>query len=62
MRKFQVSVVAFNADTFKEKYQKYIKNEHEVYFENVVFDLQAPQEIYNEINNLKEELIEIIKD
>ena len=62
MRNFQVSVIGFNVDTFKEKYQQYIKKEHEMYFENVVFDLQAPQEIYNEINNLKEELIEIIKD
>lgn len=62
MRTFRVNVVGFNADTFRERYSKYIKSEHEVYFENVEFELQAPQEIYDEIDNLKEEMIEILED
>ena len=55
-------MVGFNADTFRDNYSEYIKSEHEVYFENVEFELQAPQEIYDEIDNLKEELIEILED
>ena len=62
MRTFSVNVVGFNADTFRERYSEYIKSEHEVYFENVEFELQAPQEIYDEIDNLKEEMIEILED
>lgn len=59
---FRVNVVGFNADIFRERYSEYIKSEHEVYFENVEFELQAPQEIYDEIGNLKEEMIEILED
>lgn len=62
MRKFRVNVVGFNADIFRERYSEYIKSEHEVYFENVEFELQAPQEIYDEITGLKEELIEILEE
>ena len=62
MRTFRVNVVGFNADTFRDNYSKYIKSEHEVYFENVEFELRAPQEIYDEIDNLKEEMIEILED
>lgn len=61
MKTFRVNVVGFNADTFRENYSEYIKSEHEV-FENVEFKLQAPQEIYDEIDNLKEEMIEILED
>lgn len=62
MRTFRVNVVCFNADIFRERYSEYIKSEHEAYFENVEFELEAPQEIYDEIDNLKEELIEIWED
>ena len=62
MRTFKVNVVGFNADTFRENYSKYIKSEHDVYFENVEFELVAPQEIYDEIAGLKEECIEILED
>lgn len=54
-------MVGFNADTFRDNYSEYIKSEREVYFENVEFELQAPQEIYDEIDNLKEEMIEILE-
>lgn len=59
---FRVNVVGFNADTFRDRYSEYIKSEHEVYFENVEFELEAPQEIYDEIDDLKEECIEILED
>lgn len=62
MRTFKVNVVGFNADTFRENYSKYIKSEHDVYFEDVEFELKAPQEIYDEIAGLKEECIEILED
>ena len=62
MRTFSVNVVGFNADIFRERYSEYIKSEHEVYFENVEFELQAPQKIYDEIDDLKEEMIEILED
>lgn len=62
MRTFRVNVVGFNADVFRDNYSEYIKSEHEVYFENVVFELQAQQEIYDEIDDLKEEMIEILED
>ena len=61
MIKFQVSVIGLNANTFREKYQQYIKKEHEMYFENILFELEAPQNIYDEINGLEEEMIEIVK-
>lgn len=62
MRTFKVNVVGFNSDTFRENYSKYIKSEHDVYFENVEFELEAPQKIYDEIAGLKEECIEILED
>ena len=61
MRTFRVNVIGFNADQFRDNYSEYIKSEHEVYFENVEFELQAPQEIYDEIAGLKEEFIEIME-
>ena len=62
MKTFRVNVVGFNADIFRERYSEYIKSEHEEYFENVEFELQAPQEIYDEIADLKDECIEILED
>ena len=59
MRNFKVNVVGFNADQFRENYSKYIKSEEEAYCENVEFELEAPQEVYDEIDDLKEEGIEI---
>lgn len=63
MRKFRVNVgIPYNAEIFRERYAKYIKSEREVYYENTEFELEAPQEVYDEIDNLKEELIEILED
>ena len=55
-------MVGFNADLFRDNYAEYIKSEHEVYYENVEFELEAPQEVYDEIAGLTEELIEILED
>lgn len=62
MKKFRVNVVGFNADLFADNYADYIKSSKEVYFDNVEFELQAPQEVYDEIEGLTEELIEIMED
>ena len=62
MKTFTVNVVGFNADTFFIVYADYIKSWHEGWFDDRVFELEAPQEIYDEIDNLKEELIEILED
>ena len=43
-------------------YAGYIKSWHEGWFDDRVFELEAPQEIYDEIDNLKEEMIEILED
>lgn len=58
---FFVSVIGFNVNTFRDRYEKYIKKEHETYFGNALFALEAPQNIYDEISGLEEEMIEIVK-
>lgn len=63
MKTFRVNVVGFNADTFRERYSEYIKSWHEQrWHDGRVFELEAPQEIYDEIDDLKEECIEILED
>jgi len=62
MRTFRVNVIGFNVETFMINYAGYIKSWHEGWFDDRVFELEAPQEIYDEIDNLKEELIEILED
>lgn len=59
---FSVSVVGFKADTFRENYSEYIKYEDEGWFDDRVFVLEAPQEIYDEIAGLKDDCIEILED
>lgn len=61
MKRFSVYCVGFNADTFRGNYSKYITGESETYFEDVEFEMCAPQEIYDEIADLKEEMIEILE-
>jgi len=62
MRTFSVNVIGFNVETFMITYAGYIKSWHEGWFDDRVFELEAPQEIYDEIDNLKEEMIEILED
>ena len=60
MEKFDVCVVGFNADQFREIYKNYISAEYEDDFENVIFTLNAPTGVYDEIAELTEECIEIL--
>lgn len=62
MRTFRVNVVGFNADQFRDNYSEYILSEREGVYDDRVFELEAPQEIYDEIDDLKEECIEILED
>ena len=62
MRTFKVNVVGFNADTFRDNYSNYIKAEYDSWYDDSVFELEAPQEIYDEIAGLKDECIEILED
>jgi hypothetical protein len=61
MRTFSVNVIGFNVETFMINYAGYIKSWHEGWFDDRVFELEAPQEIYDEIDNMKVELIEIME-
>jgi hypothetical protein len=62
MKKFKVHAANFNADTFRNNYQKYIIDEYDACFEDTIFELNAPQEIYDEISGLEEESITILKN
>ena len=62
MKTFRVNVIGYNVETFMINYASYIKSWHEGWYDDRVFELEAPQEIYDEIDNLKEECIEILED
>lgn len=62
MQTFKVNVVGFNVKIFMIAYAEYIKSWHESWFDDRVFELEAPQEIYDEIAGLKDECIEILED
>lgn len=57
---FEVSVIGCNADTFYEKYKDYVVSQEPSHFDNMNFVLIAPLEVYDEIEGLTEEGIEII--
>lgn len=59
---FDVTMPNFAADVFEERYMAYLIHKVEGDFENVVFHLSAPQSIYDEIDDLKEECIEIVNN
>lgn len=61
-RTFTVNVIGYNVETFMILYACYIMAWHEGWYDDRVFELEAPQEIYDEIAGLKEECIEIIED
>ena len=54
-----VEVAKCNADTFKDNYGKYITKESDYYFDNVLFEMEVPENIKNEIEGLEEEMIYI---
>lgn len=62
MRTFSVNVIGCNVETFMTTYAGYIKSWHEGWYDDRVFVLEAPQEIYDEIADLKQECIEILED
>lgn len=61
MREFSVNVIGCNIVPFTLAYTGYIKRWHEGWFNDRVFELAAPQEVYNEIAGLTEECIEIME-
>lgn len=62
MRKFRVNVIGCNVVAFTIAFAGYIKSWSEGWFDDRVFALEAPQEIYDQIDNLREECIEILED
>lgn len=57
---FQVEVIGFNADTFESNYDPYIINKVVDDYDTATYTLEAPVEVYDEINDLTENLIYII--
>ncbi len=62
MTTFSVWVVGYNVKAFMIAYAPYIKRWHEAWFNERVFDMEAPKEVRDEIADLKEEFIEIMED
>lgn len=62
MKKYIVSVVEYNAEKFAEDYSSYIVAYEEGVMDEQLFTLVSPIEVYNEIEDLVEEGIEIIED
>ena len=57
--KFEVCVIECNADKFSTDYSDYIVNSNISDYGNMEFTLIAPIEVFEEVNNLKDECIEI---
>lgn len=62
MKKYIVSVVEYNAGKFAEDYSSYIVDYEEGVMDEQLFTLVSPIEVYNKIEDLVEEGIEIIED
>lgn len=60
MRTFRVEVIAFNVEAFKENYGKYINKESKDCYETGIFDMTAPEEVYEEISELTDNFINIV--
>lgn len=54
-----VEVANCNADAFKDNYEKYITKESDYYFDDVLFEMEVPENIKTEIEGLEEEMIYI---
>lgn len=57
---FQVEVIGFNAEAFYTNYSEYIIGVEVDEFDTATFTLEATVSVYEEIDGLKEELINII--
>lgn len=60
MVNFEVEVVGCNADVFESNYKQYVTSRHNGWFGDAIFELSAPQAVYDEIQYLTEECIEIL--
>lgn len=58
---FHVDVIGYNAELFAENYSEYIIDTESAW-DNYCFTLDAPQFIYDEIKELREEAIEIVEE
>lgn len=62
MRTFRVNVIGFNVPVFMINYASYIIKWEHGWFDDRIFTLNAPAEVYDEISGLTEECIEILDD
>lgn len=60
MKEFSVYVAVFNCNEFVNKYRKYIKKCRDAWFGDIVYTLVAPNAIFAEVANLKDESITIV--
>lgn len=59
---FQVNVIGCNVLAFMLAFSNYIVKWEQGWFEDRIFTLNAPAEVYDEISGLTEECIEILED
>ena len=59
-RSFQVEVIGFNAEVFEDNYAAYITNKVVDDYDTATYTLEAPADIYDEISELTEDLINIL--
>lgn len=57
---FSVNVIECNAETFQNNYAEYIKAYRNDNYDNKVFFMEAPENVYDEIKKLEEEGITIM--
>lgn len=56
---FYVSVIEYNADKFVEDFFDYIVDQYKDEYDNLIFEMEAPQEIYDKVSDLIEEGVDI---
>lgn len=56
---FNVSVMEYNADKFVEDFFDYIVNQYKDEYDNLILEMEAPQEIYDKVSDLIEEGVEV---
>lgn len=56
---FNVSVIEYNADKFVEDFFDYIVNQYKDEYDNLILEMEAPQEIYDKVSDLTEEGVDV---
>lgn len=56
---FNVSVIEYNADKFVEDFFDYIVNQYKDEYDNLICEMEAPQEIYDKVSDLTEEGVDV---